>query len=232
MKFISWNVNGLRACMKPKTDDNDKVISEGFEYYFNQLDADFFCLQETKMQAGQLDLNFLGYHAFWNYADKKGYSGTAIFSKHKPINVTYGIGIDKHDLDAVLAEIDSLLKSSYGKTVNAVILEDLRTLGSAVSVSVSLDDAYHLRALHLALYLLNIMVKSRHVDLSPDLSQSLLIHILSPYKCISIQFINVYTAKLLPSSASVQILLLSATDIKKSRGTDRRRVIFLLTSFS
>lgn len=97
MKFISWNVNGLRACMKPKTDDNDKVISEGFEYYFNQLDADFFCLQETKMQAGQLDLNFLGYHAFWNYADKKGYSGTAIFSKHKPINVTYGIGIDKHD---------------------------------------------------------------------------------------------------------------------------------------
>jgi exodeoxyribonuclease-3 len=83
--------------MKPKTDDNDKVISEGFEYYFNQLDADFFCLQETKMQAGQLDLNFLGYHAFWNYADKKGYSGTAIFSKHKPINVTYGIGIDKHD---------------------------------------------------------------------------------------------------------------------------------------
>lgn len=97
MKFISWNVNGLRACMKPKTDDNDKVISEGFEYYFNQLDADFFCLQETKMQAGQLDLNFLGYHAYWNYADKKGYSGTAIFSKHKPINVTYGIGIDKHD---------------------------------------------------------------------------------------------------------------------------------------
>ena len=97
MKFISWNVNGLRACMKPKTDDNDKVISEGFEYYFNQLDADLFCLQETKMQAGQLDLNFLGYHAFWNYADKKGYSGTAIFSKHKPINVTYGIGIDKHD---------------------------------------------------------------------------------------------------------------------------------------
>ena len=97
MKFISWNVNGLRACMKPKTDDNDKVISEGFEYYFNQLDADFFCLQETKMQARQLDLNFLGYHAYWNYADKKGYSGTAIFSKHKPINVTYGIGIDKHD---------------------------------------------------------------------------------------------------------------------------------------
>jgi exodeoxyribonuclease-3 len=83
--------------MKPKTDDNDKVISEGFEYYFNQLDADFFCLQETKMQAGQLDLNFPGYHAYWNYADKKGYSGTAIFSKHEPINVTYGIGIDEHD---------------------------------------------------------------------------------------------------------------------------------------
>ena len=86
MKFISWNVNGLRA-----------VVVKGFADIFNSLDADFFCLQETKMQAGQLDLQFEGYQSFWNYADKKGYSGTAIFTKHNPIAVTYGIGIDEHD---------------------------------------------------------------------------------------------------------------------------------------
>lgn len=86
MKFISWNVNGLRA-----------VVGKDFESIFKTLDADFFCLQETKMQAGQLDLQFEGYESFWNYADKKGYSGTAIYTRHKPLNVTYGIGIDKHD---------------------------------------------------------------------------------------------------------------------------------------
>ena len=86
MKFISWNVNGLRA-----------VVGKGFTDIFKQLDADFFCLQETKMQAGQLDLNFEGYNSYWNYANKKGYSGTAIFTRHTPINVTYGIGIDEHD---------------------------------------------------------------------------------------------------------------------------------------
>lgn len=86
MKFISWNVNGLRAC-----------VGKEFEQQFKDLDADFFCLQETKMQAGQLDLSFPGYKSYWNYADKKGYSGTAIFTKHKPLNVTYGIGIDEHD---------------------------------------------------------------------------------------------------------------------------------------
>ena len=86
MKFISSNVNGLRA-----------VVGKGFTDIFKQLDADFFCLQETKMQAGQLDLNFEGYNSYWNYADKKGYSGTAIFTRHTPINVTYGIGIDEHD---------------------------------------------------------------------------------------------------------------------------------------
>ena len=86
MKFISWNVNGLRA-----------VVGKGFSDIFKQLDADFFCLQETKMQAGQLDLNFEGYNSYWNYADKKGYSGTAIFTRHTPINVTYGLGIDEHD---------------------------------------------------------------------------------------------------------------------------------------
>ncbi len=85
-KFISWNVNGLRA-----------VCGKGFAEIFEELDADFFCLQETKMQAGQLDLEFMGYQSYWNFAEKKGYSGTAIYTKHTPLNVTYGIGIDEHD---------------------------------------------------------------------------------------------------------------------------------------
>jgi exodeoxyribonuclease-3 len=86
MKFISWNVNGLRA-----------VAGKGFTDIFKELDADFFCLQETKMQAGQLDLEFEGYRSYWNYAEKKGYSGTAIYSRHEPLSVTYGIGIEEHD---------------------------------------------------------------------------------------------------------------------------------------
>jgi len=86
MKFISWNVNGLRACE-----------GKGFSETFKRLDADFFCLQETKMQAGQLDLAFDNYKSYWNYADKKGYSGTAIFTRHTPLSVNYGIGIDEHD---------------------------------------------------------------------------------------------------------------------------------------
>ena len=86
MKFISWNVNGLRAC-----------AGKGFADAFAALDADFFCLQETKMQQGQLDLEFPGYQSYWNYADKKGYSGTAIYTRHTPLNVSYGIGIDEHD---------------------------------------------------------------------------------------------------------------------------------------
>lgn len=85
-KFISWNVNGLRA-----------VYEKGFEETFKALDADFFCLQEIKMQKGQFDVEFEGYNSYWNYAEKKGYSGTAVFTKHKPLNVTYGIGIDEHD---------------------------------------------------------------------------------------------------------------------------------------
>ncbi|MBA7487898.1 MAG: exodeoxyribonuclease III [Prevotella sp.] len=97
MKFISWNVNGLRACIKVKTDDEGNVTSKGFEAYFKDLDADFFCLQETKMQDGQLDLQFEGYYSYWNYADKKGYSGTAIYARHEPLSVKYGIGIDEHD---------------------------------------------------------------------------------------------------------------------------------------
>ncbi len=85
-KYISWNVNGLRA-----------IVGKDFENQFKALDADYFCLQETKMQAGQLDLKFEGYESYWNYADKKGYSGTAIYTKHHPLNVTYGIGVDEHD---------------------------------------------------------------------------------------------------------------------------------------
>lgn len=85
-KFISWNVNGLRA-----------VCGKGFADIFEELDADFFCLQETKMQAGQLDLEFLGYRSFWNFAEKKGYSGTAVYTRHEPVAVTYGLGIDEHD---------------------------------------------------------------------------------------------------------------------------------------
>ena len=86
MKLISWNVNGLRA-----------VCDKGFREIFESLNADFFCLQETKLQAGQLDLSFDGYQSYWNYADKKGYSGTAIFTKHEPLSVSNGIGIDQHD---------------------------------------------------------------------------------------------------------------------------------------
>ncbi len=86
MKFISWNVNGLRAC-----------AGKGFEDAFKALDADFFCLQETKMQEGQLDLQFEGYESYWNYAEKKGYSGTAIYTRRHPLSVAYGIGIDEHD---------------------------------------------------------------------------------------------------------------------------------------
>ena len=86
MKFISWNVNGLRACE-----------GKGFRDIFNELDADFFCLQETKLQEGQIDLQFPGYESYWDYAEKKGYSGTAIFTRHKPLSVARGLGIDTHD---------------------------------------------------------------------------------------------------------------------------------------
>ena len=86
MKFISWNVNGLRAC-----------VQKGFLDFFTSIDADFFCIQESKLQAGQIDLDLPGYHQYWNYAEKKGYSGTAIFAKNEPLSVSYGIGIEEHD---------------------------------------------------------------------------------------------------------------------------------------
>ena len=86
MKFISWNVNGLRACE-----------TKGFREAFRTLDADFFCLQETKLQGGQIEMEFEGYTSYWNYAEKKGYSGTAIFTRHTPLSVTYGLGFEEHD---------------------------------------------------------------------------------------------------------------------------------------
>ena len=95
MKFISWNVNGLRACM-----------GKGWQDFFNEIDADFFCLQETKLQAGQIDLDLPGYEQYWNYAEKKGYSGTAIFTKHIPLSVRYGIGVPELDTEGRLITLE------------------------------------------------------------------------------------------------------------------------------
>ena len=95
MKFISWNVNGLRAC-----------VNKGFKDFFNETDADFFCVQETKLQEGQIDFAPEGYFGYWNYADKKGYSGTAIFTKHEPLGVKYGMGIDEHDHEGRLITLE------------------------------------------------------------------------------------------------------------------------------
>ena len=98
MKLISWNVNGLRACM-----------GKGFAEVFSDFDADIFCVQETKLQEGQIDFSPEGYEGYWNYADKKGYSGTAVFTKKKPLSVKYGIGIDEHDHEGrvITLEFDS-----------------------------------------------------------------------------------------------------------------------------
>lgn len=95
MKYVSWNVNGLRA-----------VVGKNFREVFSQLNADFFCLQETKMQAGQLDLNFPGYTSYWNYAEKKGYSGTAVYTRQTPVAVTYGMGIEEHDCEGRIITLE------------------------------------------------------------------------------------------------------------------------------
>ena len=95
MKFISWNVNGLRAVMK-----------KGFPEIFKELDADVFCLQETKLQEGQLSMDLPGYEQYWNYADKKGYSGTAVFTRIKPLSAAYGMGIDEHDHEGRLITLE------------------------------------------------------------------------------------------------------------------------------
>ena len=95
MKFISWNVNGLRAC-----------CGKGFQEYFDAENADFFCLQETKLQEGQISLPLPGYHQFWNYAEKKGYSGTAIFAKEEPLSVSYGVGVPELDTEGRLITLE------------------------------------------------------------------------------------------------------------------------------
>lgn len=95
MKFISWNVNGLRAC-----------LGKGFQEYFDRADADFFCLQEIKLSDGQLSLPLPGYHAYWNYADKKGYSGTAVFAREEPLNVTYGVGVPELDTEGRMITLE------------------------------------------------------------------------------------------------------------------------------
>ena len=95
MKFISWNVNGLRA-----------VVGKNFHEAFNALDADFFCLQETKLQEGQIALDLPGYNCYWNYAEKKGYSGTAVFTRHTPLSVSYGMGIEEHDHEGRLITLE------------------------------------------------------------------------------------------------------------------------------
>ncbi len=104
MKFISWNVNGLRAC-----------VGKNFNEAFLSLNADFFCLQETKMQEGQLDISFPGYRSYWNYAEKKGYSGTAVFTKYEPLSVSYGIGIEEHDHEGRVITLE--MKDFYLVTV-------------------------------------------------------------------------------------------------------------------
>lgn len=111
MKLISWNVNGLRA-----------VMGKNFMDFFNEIDADIFCLQETKLQEGQIEMELPGYHQYWNYADKKGYSGTAIFTKEEPDGVSYGIGIDQHDHEGRVITLE--FKDFYMVTVYAPNSQD------------------------------------------------------------------------------------------------------------
>ncbi len=132
MKFISWNVNGLRA-----------VVGKNFREVFEGLDADFFCLQETKMQEGQLDLDFPGYYSYWNYAEKKGYSGTAIFTKHVPVNVTYGMGIEEHDHEGRIVTLemqDFFLVCVY--TPNSQQAEEKGQLPRRLDYRMSWEDAF------------------------------------------------------------------------------------------
>ncbi len=139
MKYISWNVNGLRA-----------VMGKNFMEVFKSLDADAFCLQETKLQEGQIDLDLPGYEQYWNYADKKGYSGTAVFTKHTPLSVSYGIGVDEHDHEGRVITLEyedhylvccytpnsqnELARLDYRMTWEAAFLEYLNSLKSKKSV--------------------------------------------------------------------------------------------------
>lgn len=126
MKFISWNVNGLRAC-----------DGKGFREAFAALDADFFCLQETKMQPGQLDMAFYGYQSYWNSAEKRGYSGTAVFTRHKPLGVTFGLGMEEHDREGRVITVE--MENFYLVTVYTPNSQDgLRRL----DYRMAWDDAF------------------------------------------------------------------------------------------
>ena len=118
MKLISWNVNGLRAC-----------VTKGFEEIFKELDADIFCLQETKLQEGQIDFAPEGYHCYWNYAEKKGYSGTAMFTKQEPLSVRYGIGIEEHDHEGrvIAAEFEVILCGDLNVAHKEIDLKNPKT---------------------------------------------------------------------------------------------------------
>ena len=169
MKFISWNVNGLRAC-----------VGKDFEQSFRQLDADFFCLQETKMQEGQLDLQFEGYTSYWNYAEKKGYSGTAIYTRHKPLSVTYGIGIDEHDHEGRVITLemedfylvtvytpnsqDGLRRLDYRMTWETDFLAYLKRLDSQKPVIVCGD----LNVAHQEIYLKNPKTNRRNAGFTDE----------------------------------------------------------------
>lgn len=128
-KMISWNVNGLRAC-----------VGKGFLDVFHELDADIFCIQESKLQEGQIDLELPGYYQYWSYAEKKGYSGTALFSKEEPISVSYGLGIEKHDHEGrvITAEYPGLLCGDllYSRTPR-MSWRDFRTGCSGRMISAS-----------------------------------------------------------------------------------------------
>lgn len=117
MKFISWNVNGIRACVK-----------KGFLDFFNETDADIFCIQESKMQEGQLDLNLPGYHQYWNYAVKKGYSGTGIFTKEEPISVFYGLGIEEHDQEGRVITLEILKIITLSQCIHRIQQSELARL--------------------------------------------------------------------------------------------------------
>ena len=148
MKFVSWNVNGLRACVgkaaiereesKAAFDSSEREQArpkvKGFSEVFRSLDADFFCLQETKMQAGQLDLQFEGYESYWNYADKKGYSGTAIFTRLHPLNVTYGMGIDVHDHEGRVVTLDRAYLQRLDTQKPVILCGDLNVAHEEIDI--------------------------------------------------------------------------------------------------
>ena len=169
MKLISWNVNGLRA-----------VVGKDFAKTFNTLDADIFCLQETKLQAGQIDLQFPGYQSYWNYAEKKGYSGTAVFTRHTPLNITYGMGIPQHDTEGRLITLemqDFHLVCCY--TPNSQNAEEKGQLPKRLSYRMEWEDALRQYLINLdstkpVIYCGDLNVAHEEIDLkNPKTNQRL-----------------------------------------------------------